>query len=59
MKAWDLIQALAMMDEQERYDAFGICYLDDIVRGKSFETIAYQYGHYLVEKYGTYVETKG
>ena len=59
MSEWDLLQTIAKMDEQERYDAFGTCYLDDIIRGRDFEVIAYHYGNYLVEKYGTYVETKG
>ena len=59
MKAWDLLQTIAKMDEQERYDAFGTCYLDDIIRGRTYETVAYHYGDYLVRKYGTYVETKG
>lgn len=59
MKAWDLIQTIAMMDEQERYDAFGTAYMDDIVRGRAFETIAYNYGQFLVRKYGTNTLSEG
>lgn len=59
MKAWDLIQTIASMDEQERYDAFGTAYMDDIVRGREFEVIAYRYGNYLVAKYGTDTTAKG
>ena len=59
MNEWDLIQAIARMDEQDRYDAFGTCHVGDAVYGRSFREVATLYGQYLVAKYGTYVETKG
>ena len=59
MSEWDLIQTIAKMDEQERYDCFGTCYMDDLVRGKNFETVAYYYGQYLVRRYGTDTTAKG
>ena len=57
-KEWELVQTISRMDEQERYDAFGTCYMDDIVRGRAFETIAYNYGQFLVKKYGTNTTTE-
>lgn len=57
-KEWELIQTIARMDEQDRHDAFGTCYLDDAIRERSFSEVATLYGQFLVAKYGTYVKAK-